>query len=154
MGETTYTATFTNPYFSTQTKAVEDIAVDPNAHDWKLTLSSDKDSHWHECALCGARADQAAHDWMKIGIISEKIKYACNVCGAEKTEDLLSPSDGGESQKFVPTDDETHDQLTEFLHTLKNPETGDYINLSSFLIAAFLSFGGAWMLHKKGKNRK
>ncbi len=155
MGETTYTAIFTNPYFSTQTKVVEDIAIDPNAHDWELAWSSNKDNHWHECALCGAKADQAAHDWVKIGIISKKIKYKCNVCGAEKTEDLLPPpDDDGKSQKLIPTDDETHNQLTEFLHTLKTPETGDYSNLSSLLIVAFSSFGGAWMLYKKGKNKK
>ena len=43
--ETTYTATFTNPVFATQTKTVTSGDIDPNAHDWgEVTYKWAKDN--------------------------------------------------------------------------------------------------------------
>ena len=42
-------------------------------HQYKTVWSSDETSHWHECELCGNKADQAEHDYGD--------DHICDTCG-------------------------------------------------------------------------
>ncbi|MBQ6623542.1 MAG: hypothetical protein IJH57_02875 [Mogibacterium sp.] len=58
-GETTYTASFENEAFKTQTKTLEDVAIDPDAHTWdegkvtKEATESEEGEMTYTCTLCG-----------------------------------------------------------------------------------------------------
>lgn len=126
MGETTYTATFTKPEFSTQTKKVEDIAVDPDAHDWKTEWDCDEDKHWHECALCGAITDESEHAWEMDSVITEatdttsgEVKYVCSVCNQEKIEVVLphENSDNTEQEEQLTNLDAWADTIKNVIDT-------------------------------------
>ncbi len=74
-GETTYTATFTNPAFETQTKVLADIPA--LGHDWETVWSKDAKSHWHKCTRCDEVNQKAAHTYGEKGAA----RYTCTVCG-------------------------------------------------------------------------
>ena len=54
------------------------------AHSYKTTWSWDAKYHWHECELCGDKADHGKHDFPEEGVKSEdgKLEYrTCKICG-------------------------------------------------------------------------
>nr|AHF24246.1 calcineurin-like phosphoesterase [uncultured bacterium Contig224] len=93
-GETTYTATFANEAFATQTAALENI--DALGHDWgEWTAVEGEDSHQRVCANDSEHVETAAHEWGEwtetkaptceaIGVETR----TCPVCGAEETRDV------------------------------------------------------------------
>lgn len=169
MGETTYTAVFTTPIFSTQTKSVEDVAIDPDAHSWKTDWDCDESKHWHQCSLCGVTTDEADHSWEMDSMITEatdttpgEARYLCSICGQEKTE-AVSPhhnSDGTEdvhglTNLYAPGEVLKHfidlgaEKLKELVDKYSketpeqsetyNPDTGDHLCTLVFLIIGFSS---------------
>ncbi len=91
-GETTYTATFSNPAFETKTKTVADI--DALNHDWNTAWSKDSANHWHDCTRCDEKNDEAAHTYGEVSYTWEQTgdawkataKHACTICGWEESE--------------------------------------------------------------------
>lgn len=82
------------------------------AHNYKIEFSNDETNHWHECSVCGLKADEAAHsfEWKtdKVATVTEKgSKHEeCETCGYQKTTvsvDKLAPNitegDGSKWQK-------------------------------------------------------
>ena len=70
-----------------KTEAIEKIA-----HDYAEVWSKDQTNHWHECTVCGDKADLSAHAWgsgevTKPATCTEagEKTYTCE-CGATKTE--------------------------------------------------------------------
>ena len=48
-------------------------------HTWSGVWSSDATNHWHECEVCGAKKDEAAHEY------DNNHDAICNVCGYERS---------------------------------------------------------------------
>ncbi|MBR5618493.1 MAG: hypothetical protein IKW76_02015, partial [Clostridia bacterium] len=104
-GETTYTATFSNPAFETKTKTVADIAA--LDHDWKTAWSKDGVNHWHDCTRCDAKNDEAAHTYGEVtytweqtgGAWKATATRACTVCEWEETETVTATG----AQSKAPT---------------------------------------------------
>ena len=80
-GETTYTATFANPAFATQTKTVEDVDVDPGAHAWGTGVVTTEPTctepgvRTFECTLCGETKTEPVaalgHEWGEWTIVKQ-----------------------------------------------------------------------------------
>lgn len=51
-------------------------------------VNTDADTHWKVCA-CGAKVDEAAHDWEDDA--DDANKEVCSVCGAERTKETDEP---------------------------------------------------------------
>ena len=74
-----------------KTEAIEKIA-----HDYAEVWSKDETSHWHECTVCGDKADLSAHAWGS-GAVTKPATcteageetYTCE-CGATKTEAIAA----------------------------------------------------------------
>ena len=72
-----------------KTEAIEKIA-----HDYAEVWSKDETNHWHECTVCGDKADLSAHAWGSGAVTKpatctedgEKT-YTCE-CGATKTDSI------------------------------------------------------------------
>ncbi len=71
------------------------------SHTWKTEWSGDADKHWHTCAVCGAKADEAVHNFAwktdkEAGVTEAGEKHEeCTVCGYKKAPvaiDKLAPS--------------------------------------------------------------
>ncbi|MCD7754763.1 MAG: hypothetical protein LUJ09_00265 [Firmicutes bacterium] len=50
-------------------------------HSYATVWSSDGEGHWHECTICGAKADYAAH--VAGAAATETTAQVCTVCGYE-----------------------------------------------------------------------
>lgn len=83
---------------------IEEIPVLPHTHSFGTEWKSDGTSHWHDCAACGAKTDEAAHSfkWVtdKAATATEKgIKHEeCTVCGYQK-EAVEIPAAGTRNQQ-------------------------------------------------------
>ena len=55
------------------------------SHNWNTYWSTDDDYHWIECADCGAKKDEVAHDWDVVTTATcaeyGTTTYICNTCG-------------------------------------------------------------------------
>ncbi len=51
-----------------------------NNHSISSVYSSDLYTHWHSCAVCETRFDEASHSWVNQGSF-----YRCSVCGKQTT---------------------------------------------------------------------
>ena len=84
-GQTTYTATFESSWAGTQTKVVEDVEMLP--HSYGATWEADETNHWHVCTECGAKTDEAAHNYEWIidqeatNMQNGSKHQECSVCG-------------------------------------------------------------------------
>ena len=74
-GTTTYTATFSVAWATTQTTTRDDVAMKDHSYssDWK----HDETNHWHECS-CGAKSDEAEHS-----DVTSDDNHSCDTCGRE-----------------------------------------------------------------------
>ena len=74
---------------------VSQSVVPAKGHSYNLSWSSDINSHWHECAVCGERKDIVTHTWNS-GVETihptcakeGNIRYTCTVCNRLKDEDI------------------------------------------------------------------
>ncbi len=94
-GEITYTATFTNTAFETQTRKVD---TPPNDHSWKTEWSKDGTNHWHDCNNCTEKKDEAPHNYGEVsyewsGTASVKATRVCADCDYEDTETVNTTSE-------------------------------------------------------------
>ena len=121
-GETTYTATFTNPAFETQTKTVDDIAALDHVYDAVVTepTCTEDGCTTHTCARCGdsytdSETDALGHVWGDWEIVrtatpnekGEK-KRTCTRCGEAETAEIdaliiTSSADGQTGSSLVVT---------------------------------------------------
>ena len=129
MGTTTYTATFSNAAFTTQTKDIQDIALDASNHDGDTEIRGAKAPTCAEegytgdtwCLGCNTKiADGTAiakttdHNWndgvvtTAPGCIDEGVKtFTCTVCGTTRTEAVPAnghtPADPVTENTVAPT---------------------------------------------------
>ena len=89
MGETTYTAVFSEDWAAEQTMTK---TIPATGHHYGSEWKSDETNHWHECS-CGAKSETAEHSWdagqvtTPASCTEKGIKtYTCSVCGRTKTE--------------------------------------------------------------------
>jgi uncharacterized repeat protein (TIGR02543 family) len=75
------------------------VTIPAKGHSYSTDWSSDEENHWHECAACGSRKDQAVHKWGAGTVSGNKKTYTCTVCGKTKDVDLYTVKfdTGGES---------------------------------------------------------
>lgn len=149
MGETTYTATFTKPEFLTQTKVVEDIDIDPNAHSWEDTWANDLNNHWHECSRCRKTNDLGNHYWEIDSIENNEKNYVCKICGKTKKEIIPDSDSNSPTDDSDKTNNESHKGSE-----IYSPQTGDFTNLYTILTFATLSYFGIPTLKRRPKNAK
>ena len=121
-GETTYTATFTNPAFETQTKTVDDIAALDHAYDAVITEPTCTEDGYttHTCSRCGdsytdSETEALGHAWgeweiVRIAAPGEKgeKKRVCTRCGEVETAEIdelmiTSSVDGQTGSSLVVT---------------------------------------------------
>ena len=57
--------------------AIPYLPIDPSAHDYATTWSSDATDHWHACSRCGDQADKEAH--VSSGPATETTPETCTV---------------------------------------------------------------------------
>lgn len=72
--------------------AQTDIPVLP--HAWSTEWSKDGENHWHECAECGAKKDEAAHTFSWVvdtpaTVTSTGIKHEECLCGERRNENTV-----------------------------------------------------------------
>ena len=75
MGTTTYTATFSADWATTQTTTRDDVAM--KEHSYSSDWEHDETNHWHECS-CGAKSDEAEHS-----DVTTDDNHSCDTCGRE-----------------------------------------------------------------------
>lgn len=117
MGETTYTATFTQDWAVSQTKTLADVAMLPHSYGeaWKW----DDTSHFHVCELCGKQTDVATHSFQWITDTQAGEKYQkCTVCGYQLAAEPLPTSTPAPSATPNPVPSATPDPS-------QPPQTGD-----------------------------
>ncbi|MDE7086873.1 MAG: hypothetical protein K2O67_01640, partial [Clostridia bacterium] len=80
----------------TDSKETREIAIDPAAHNYPETWSSNDTKHWHICANgCGVKGSEEDHTWDS-GTVTEqpsctkagKKLLTCTTCQKTKTEDV------------------------------------------------------------------
>ena len=89
-----------------KTEAIEKIA-----HDYAEVWSKNETNHWHECTVCGDKADLSAHAWGSGAVTrpatcteAGEETYTCE-CGATKTEAIAA---AGHKYATVWSKDETN----------------------------------------------
>ena len=117
MGQTTYTAAFTSNWAQTQTKVLTDVEKLP--HSYGAGWESDGTGHWHVCAACNTKGDQAKHDFAWI-VDQEATEtqagsrhQECTVCGYALTAVAIPPVENPEDteQSDVPQTEDTGNPL-------------------------------------------
>gem|GEM_PF-3661906 len=91
-------------------------------HQYSADYTSDDDSHWRICTVCGEKTDFNSHVWDN-GVVTEKatctktgIKtYTCSVCNKKKTEEIKATGHTIVTDKAVPASC-TETGLTEGSH--------------------------------------
>ena len=67
------------------TTKLDKVAIDAPGHSYSDAWTTNPDKHWHECSVCHAVKDEAAHTFEKSGIVGGEYEWTCNVCGYSKT---------------------------------------------------------------------
>ena len=106
-GEMLYTCTV-----CAQTKT-EPITKLPHTHKWSDEWTHNDYYHWHECTEADlheseVHGEEFAHDWKLSEVLKETTctetgmgKYVCDVCGAEKTEELAIDADAHDWESWT-----------------------------------------------------
>ena len=71
------------------TTKLDKVAIDALGHSYSDAWTTNPDKHWHECSVCHAVKDEAAHTFEKSGIVGGEYEWTCNVCSYNK----LGPAD-------------------------------------------------------------
>ena len=94
-GTKTYTVTFNDPLFETQTTTEEDEDAPATGHSPNDIWDSDDDYHWHECFNCGEQLDKGSHVWVDEFVAIEPTcttdgerRFTCWYCGDEMYETI------------------------------------------------------------------
>lgn len=104
--EPTCTAAGQKTYTCTSCHATKTEEIPATGHSYSEAWTTSEAKHWHACANCDSKRDEADHTWND-GVVTtepttsaEGVKtYTCTVCGATKTEtiDKLPSGNGGSS---------------------------------------------------------
>ena len=121
------------------TKSVEaesnTVEITVEKHTFGTSWKSDADNHWHECDVCGDKADIAAHDyeWVTDKEATETAAGSrheqCTICGYAKAAVEISVE----------------------------PDTGDNANIAVWVALCGISLLGAYATvsySKKGKHSR
>ena len=90
-------------------------AIAKTGHSYATEWSKNETKHWHECTVCGAKADEADHTWGDETVVPATAAadgsrtVTCTVCGYEKTETItmkldLKVTSGSSVEMFVDSD--------------------------------------------------
>ena len=96
------------------------------AHKWSDAYKYSDEKHWIECELCGAKKDEAAHQWeedVNAGVQPDCTNagsktYSCTTCQASKTEPVGAL--GHSFSKDWQSNDEEHWHICERCNTEKS----------------------------------
>lgn len=155
-GETTYTAVFDNDWAETQTKVLEDVEMIPHSYgtEWK----SDENGHWHMCAACQAKTDEADHtfEW----IVDKEATDAqpgsrhqeCTVCGYALAAVEIPPlkDDTEDTEQTVPPQTEKPEPVPSKPAAV-TPRTGDVGNMLPWALVCVGAAGVGAVLHTRRK---
>ncbi|HIX47495.1 MAG TPA: hypothetical protein H9981_00490 [Candidatus Mediterraneibacter caccavium] len=155
-GETTYTAVFDNDWAETQTKVLEDVEMIPHSYgtEWK----SDENGHWHMCAACQAKTDEADHtfEW----IVDKEATDAqpgsrhqeCTVCGYALAAVEIPPlkDDTEDTEQTVPPQTEKPEPVPS-KPAAATPRTGDVGNMLPWALLFVGAAGVGAVLHTRRK---
>ncbi|MBO4580532.1 MAG: S-layer homology domain-containing protein, partial [Clostridiales bacterium] len=118
MGDTTYTATFTNDLFKKQVETVTDVAIDPDAHDWgEITYSWSDD--YRTCTATRPCMRNHEHD------IVETVNAA-----AEITKPATCSAMGDTTYTATFTNDLFKQQVETVTDVAINPDAHDWSEVS------------------------
>ena len=88
------------------------------AHTYKTEWSKDSAKHWHECSVCGAKKDEAAHtfEWKidkepSAGAAGSKHEE-CTVCGIKKDAVVIEPVTTAPVETSTPPPETTPPAVT------------------------------------------
>ena len=121
---------------------IEEIPVLPHTHSFGTEWKSDGTSHWHDCAACGAKTDEAAHSfkWVtdKAATATEKgIKHEeCTVCGYQKEAVEIPAAGTGTSSQPGSSQNGSGGSAS------GNVQTGEYSSLTFWIALLTIAFGG------------
>ena len=121
---------------------IEEIPVLPHTHSFGTEWKSDSTSHWHDCAACGAKTDDAAHSfkWVtdKAATATEKgIKHEeCTVCGYQKEAVEIPAAGTGTSSQPGSSQNGSGGSAS------GNVQTGEYSSLTFWIALLTIAFGG------------
>ena len=155
-GETTYIAGFDNDWAETQTKVLEDVEMIPHSYgtEWK----SDENGHWHMCAACQAKTDEADHtfEW----IVDKEATDAqpgsrhqeCTVCGYALAAVEIPPlkDDTEDTEQTVPPQTEKPEPVPS-KPAAATPRTGDVGNMLPWALLFVGAAGVGVVLHTRRK---
>ena len=119
--------------------------------DWK----ADDNSHWHECE-CGYKADVAQHSfkWVvdkEANATQKGAKHEeCTVCGYKRAA-VEIPATG---TTIAPATTPKKDSTTTSTSAVKNPKTGDNINIFLWIVLLLISGGTVSCIIAYDKKRK
>ena len=119
--------------------------------DWK----ADDNSHWHECE-CGYKADVAQHSfkWVvdkEANATQKGAKHEeCTVCGYKRVA-VEIPATG---TTIAPATTPKKDSTTTSTSAVKNPKTGDNINIFLWIVLLLISGGTVSCIIVYDKKRK
>jgi hypothetical protein len=68
-------------------------------HAYKSEWSKDSNGHWHECSVCGAKADEAAH--IPGAEATETTAQTCTECEYELAPIVVKPAEDGGSTAII-----------------------------------------------------
>lgn len=116
-----------------------------SVHEHNMVMNSDAENHWHECSICGEKADVTAHTFGEWNVTKEattteagRQEKVCSVCGYKVVEEIPATEDS-----FSPTPIE--EEMTDGTITSDaNPRTGD--SSYAFLGIALLCVSGAGLV--------
>ena len=99
------------------TTKTEVIPETSHSHTPSEDWANDENSHWHTCAGCTEKLDEADHSWVDdesktdvpVTCHSDGIHYVkCSVCGKEKSEAVTDRPDHDFTGALVTTDPDYH----------------------------------------------
>ncbi len=122
------------------TKSVEaesnTVEITVEKHTFGTSWKSDADNHWHECDVCGDKADIAAHDyeWVTDKEATETAAGSrheqCTICGYAKAAVEIPAT--GDSEE---------------------PDTGDSANIAVWALLCGVSAIGAYVTTRARKEK-
>ena len=128
----------------------------PHTHSFGTEWKSDSTSHWHDCAACGAKTDEAAHSfkWVtdKAATATEKgIKHEeCTVCGYQKEAVEIPAAGTGTSSQPGSSQNGSGGSAS------GNVQTGEYSSLTFWIALltiplAYIAGQAGWVVAECGR---
>ena len=155
-GETAYTAVFDKDWAETQTKVLEDVEMIP--HSYGTEWESDENGHWHMCAACQAKTDEADHtfEWIvdkeATDVQPGSRHQECTVCGYALAAVEIPPlkDDTEDTEQTAPSQTEKPEPVPS-KPAAATPRTGDVGNMLPWALVCVGAAGVGAVLYTRRK---